>query len=511
MPESNEVLMVRAAGPAAAESGVVTAPAAAPVGARELPLPLPADERAYFQQAYGFVALLHEKGTGRAAKNRPFPGRLPEKVYSPTQLNARIKAELAGFHRRVTAARREGRAFIIEELAERLGLTEFEKTVLLWFIHSELERSDDEPFVTDLAVLMELFDLENNRLERLARFGLFTPDRPLVKHGLLQLLDRRNSPYRCRLAPAFFAWLGAAQAGDAKPWAGAATEPDNEESERPSASVVGALVEPKTGLDQVKLPAADLDQVRFFIAVHRDPRFAGTGVLETIRHSAGLSFLFTGPPGTGKSMLAEAIARELGKKLLVVESARIFSRYVGDTDKRISAMFREAQEQDAVLLIDEADSFLYSRSIADQDHEIRFVNDMLNGLEHFPGVVILTTNMAKLIDPAVERRIALKLEFGVPDAAARATIWQSHLPPQAAPETAVDYDRLARAYPFAGGNIRNAVVNALRLMVRDGRARLTAADLVAGAELEKSGMRALREGRIQVTGFGPAPREAERK
>ncbi len=120
---------------------------------------------------------------------------------------------------------------------------------------------------------------------------------------------------------------------------------------------------------------------------------------------------FYGPPGTGKTALAEHIARELGRPLIIRRASDLMSKYVGETEQNMAAMFREADGENAVLLLDEADSFLQDRRGAQRNYEVSEVNEMLQGMERHPGVFICTTNLMERIDEAALRRFTFKIQF----------------------------------------------------------------------------------------------------
>jgi len=120
---------------------------------------------------------------------------------------------------------------------------------------------------------------------------------------------------------------------------------------------------------------------------------------------------FYGPPGTGKTALAEHIARELGRPLIIRRASDLMSKYVGETEQNMAAMFREAEGENAVLLLDEADSFLQDRRGAQRNYEVSEVNEMLQGMERHPGVFICTTNLMERIDEAALRRFTFKIQF----------------------------------------------------------------------------------------------------
>ena len=134
-------------------------------------------------------------------------------------------------------------------------------------------------------------------------------------------------------------------------------------------------------------------------------------ILKSLRHNPNASLCFYGLPGTGKTQLAEHLAVELDKPLLIKRASDILGKYVGENEKNIKAMFDEASDEDAVLLLDEADSFLRDRNLARQSWEVSTVNELLQGMERHRGVFICTTNLFNCLDLASLRRFTFKLEF----------------------------------------------------------------------------------------------------
>ena len=193
--------------------------------------------------------------------------------------------------------------------------------------------------------------------------------------------------------------------------------------------------------------------------------FGRWGLGERHTSGRGLAFNFAGPPGTGKTICAEAIAHALGMKLLVVNYAEAESMWVGETPKNIAATFRTAVEQNAVLLFDEADAIATRRSggaILPHDREMNLtINVLLRELEAFNGIVIFATNLAANFDPAFERRIRTHVLFEMPGVEERERIWQLQIHPKKTPLAPdVDFGRLAERYVVSGGDIKNAVIKA---------------------------------------------------
>jgi SpoVK/Ycf46/Vps4 family AAA+-type ATPase len=229
-------------------------------------------------------------------------------------------------------------------------------------------------------------------------------------------------------------------------------------------------IEPRRSFDDVVLPATTLRALNHALALVRkhDLIFDKWGLAERHSSGLGLAFHFAGPPGTGKTICAEALAYALDKKLLVVRYAELESRWVGQTSKHVAAVFRAAARQDAVLFFDEADAIAGRRftsiGAAYEREANAIVNVLLHELESFPGVVIFATNLAANIDPAFERRIRTHILFEMPDVEERERIWQVQLHARKTPLAKdVDFRTLAEAYPRSGGDIKNAVLKAAQI------------------------------------------------
>ncbi len=229
-------------------------------------------------------------------------------------------------------------------------------------------------------------------------------------------------------------------------------------------------IEPRRSFDDVVLPAGTLRALNHALALVRkhDLIFDRWGLAERHSSGLGLAFHFAGPPGTGKTICAEALAFALDKKLLVVRYAELESRWVGQTSKHVAAVFRAAARQDAVLFFDEADAIAGRRftsiGAAYEREANAVVNVLLHELESFPGVVIFATNLAANIDPAFERRIRTHILFEMPDVEERERIWRVQLHARKTPLAKdVDFRALAEAYPRSGGDIKNAVLKAAQI------------------------------------------------
>ena len=229
-------------------------------------------------------------------------------------------------------------------------------------------------------------------------------------------------------------------------------------------------VDPQRSFDDVVLPERTLLALDHALAIVRkhDLIFRQWGLAERHSTGLGLAFHFAGPPGTGKTICAEALAFTLRRRLLVVRYSELESRWVGQTAKHVASVFRAAERQDAVLFFDEADAIAGRRFAAMQaavDREANaVVNVLLHELETFPGIVIFATNLAANMDPAFERRIRTHILFEMPNAEERQRIWRVQLHPNKTPlADDVDFHELAERYPRSGGDIKNAVLKAAQI------------------------------------------------
>jgi SpoVK/Ycf46/Vps4 family AAA+-type ATPase len=233
-------------------------------------------------------------------------------------------------------------------------------------------------------------------------------------------------------------------------------------------------VEPRRTFADVVLPPSTREALEHALMQIRkhDVIFGAWGLGE--RHDTGLSlaFNFAGPPGTGKTICAEAVAHALGKKLLVVRYDELESQWAGATAKNVSAVFDAAAREDAVLLFDEADAIASRRFTSmDQGYQREanaVVNVLLRELEAFPGVVVFATNLAANLDPAFERRIRTHILFESPGPDERERIWAVQLHERRTPLAPdVDFRALAERYPATGGDIKNAVLKAAQMAVSE--------------------------------------------
>jgi len=240
--------------------------------------------------------------------------------------------------------------------------------------------------------------------------------------------------------------------------------------------------------DQVTLVDDMRDSILELIGRVRHQRtvFEDWGFDRRITTSRGLTALFYGPPGTGKTMVAGLIGRELGLAVWRIDLARVMSKWVGETEKSLADVFDAAEDGQVLLLFDEADSLFGKRSEVKTSND-RYanvaVNYLLQRLDSFEGVAILTTNLEGSIDPAFRRRLSMRLYFPFPDEELRARLWAAHVPPGVPCAGVLDFTELARRYPLSGGYIRNSALRAAFLAAQEKRP-LCQDHLVRAVQLE---------------------------
>jgi SpoVK/Ycf46/Vps4 family AAA+-type ATPase len=241
----------------------------------------------------------------------------------------------------------------------------------------------------------------------------------------------------------------------------------------PNLQKFAVAIEPRYGWGDLVLPPDRMRQLRSVASrlrhrsiVHRDWGFG-----QKLARGRGLSVLFTGATGTGKTMAAEVLASELSLRLFQIDLSTVVSKYIGETERNLSAIFREAELGLVLLFFDEADS-LYGKRTEVKDAHDRYanleVNYLLQRIEQYQGLVVLATNFQKNLDEAFMRRLHYTIDFPQPDEEARERIWRLHFPRLAPRAEDLDFGFLARQFQMAGGNIRNVVVEAAFLAAQEG-------------------------------------------
>ncbi|GAP49010.1 ATP-binding protein [Streptomyces azureus] len=249
---------------------------------------------------------------------------------------------------------------------------------------------------------------------------------------------------------------------------------------------LGRRIEPQAGWNDLVLHERQTSVLREIVAhvrqrptVHQEWGFAGT-----LRRGLGVTALFAGGSGTGKTLAAEVMANELGLDLFIVDLSQVVSKYIGETEKNLRRVFDAAERGGALLLFDEADALFGKRSEVKDSHD-RYANlevsYLLMRMEAYRGLAILTTNMKKALDNAFLRRIRFVVDFPFPAEHERAEIWRRVLPPQA-PVKDIAPELLAQL-TVAGGSIRNIALSGAFLAAEEGD-RLQMRHMLAAARTE---------------------------
>ncbi len=225
--------------------------------------------------------------------------------------------------------------------------------------------------------------------------------------------------------------------------------------------------------DDLVLPSRALQQLHdICIAVaYHHVVFTQWGFGRKFAGGKGVTALFGGTSGTGKTMAASIIAQELKRDLYTIDLSNVVSKYIGETEKNLGRIFQEAQASNVILFFDEADALFGKRSEVKDAHD-RYANIevayLLQRIEAYTGMVILATNLSKNLDDAFARRMQHVIEFPFPDAALRERIWRTMFPAATPLAHTIDFGFLGRQFELAGGNIRNSVLAAAFLAAAEG-------------------------------------------
>lgn len=236
----------------------------------------------------------------------------------------------------------------------------------------------------------------------------------------------------------------------------------------PHLSTLAREIEPRYSWNDIILPDNEKNILHEIVnTVRCRPQVLDDwGVGKKLTASSGVTILFAGPPGTGKTMAAEVIAAELGLSLYKIELSTIVSKYIGETEKNLEQIFTEAQNSNAILFFDEADAIFGKRSEVKDAHD-RYANIevsyLLQRMEAYDGVTILATNLRSNLDDAFTRRLSYAVDFPFPDEHYRELIWKTLFPPQVPCAENLNFGLMARRFKLAGGSIRNIIVGAAYL------------------------------------------------
>ena len=256
---------------------------------------------------------------------------------------------------------------------------------------------------------------------------------------------------------------------------------------------LAAPVEPRFALRQLVLPPRETRALQAIVtAMQTLGRVHYEWGAAKAWNEGGLAVMFCGPPGTGKTMAAEALAHELALPMYRIDLSQVVNKYIGETEKNLRRIFDAAEAADCLLFFDEADALFGKRTEVRDAHD-RFANIeisyLLERMERFKGLAVLATNRRKDLDDAFMRRLRYVVEFPVPGVAERACIWRQVFP-EAVDTSGVDVEFLSRRFEVAGGAIRSAAFNAcLQAAAHGGKPAVAMTDVVLAVkgELEKGG------------------------
>jgi hypothetical protein len=275
----------------------------------------------------------------------------------------------------------------------------------------------------------------------------------------------------------------------------------------PRLSTLARKIVPRYGWEDIVLPIDQLKLIREIVdtVMGRPTVLDDWGVGKKLASSRGVTVLFAGPPGTGKTMAAEILAAELELDLFKIDLSTVVSKYIGETEKNLERIFREATSSNAILFFDEADALFGKRSEVRDSHD-RYANIeisyLLQRMEAYDGVTILATNLKANLDEAFTRRLQFSVEFPFPEEEYRLRIWDALFPLDVPHDEDLDFPYMAKRFKIAGGNIRNIIVNAAYLASADG-GQVTMQHMLHGTrrELQKMG-RLLNEEDISIESLG---------
>jgi len=386
-----------------------------------------------------------------------------------------------------------GLKFPIDHFVERHGLGGEETRIVLVLLYNESVGRTHARFQTGNDILNLLFP---NPVQALKASQHLDIAGPLSQRGLIRSTSDDDSPNFLRATyevseQVLVEVLGVRDRHQVS----RKTERHHAASQVPDAPY--RAISPRVSLDRVILNQdlrSRLEELLWQIE-HGDVLFREWGMDRVLEKGRGTAVLFCGPPGTGKTMTAEALADRLGRQLFVVDYSQMESKWIGETEKNIVTVFRDAAAMNAVLLVDEADAILASRLDGGHYNDRAYnrqVSLLLTEMESFDGVCILTTNREVSLDPGLARRIAARLDFPVPGPEERAAIWMRLLPSGIPLAADVNIALLAARHVMAGGHIKNSILAAVRRAARrEGReARVSQVDFESAAARERSSFEA---------------------
>jgi SpoVK/Ycf46/Vps4 family AAA+-type ATPase len=407
-------------------------------------------------------------------------------------------------------ARKRSASIGISRLSEKYGLDSIETEILLFllFNHTSLYGR----YTTNVGILNAIF---KSKADMLMARRYFYSNRRLVKSGLIrgEPIDRFSMDGACRTPfniseNALRVILGHRVRPE---------PPKRRNIERlmgecaadrrgriPDFKELVNTIRPEASLNDLVFSKSTRDRIFEIVEILKNrKKFESIG-FGFLYKGKGFCILFSGPSGTGKTITAEAIARELGQPLHIINYSQVEDMWLGNSEKRIVEIFRHANKKRGVLLFDEADFLLTRRgSVAEREYEggggsrylNREVNILLQELDRFSGIAIFSTNFSINLDRAFERRIPFRVLFENPDATVREKLWRVHIPENVILGKDVDLKSISTRYEFNGGEIRNIVRNSVikAFIESDGaeRVRVSMKNIEDAIKQEFDGMRAM--------------------
>ena len=388
--------------------------------------------------------------------------------------------------------------FPLQDVVEEYSLDETEATILVYLVKEDMDDNH-----TDSDDVLRL--ISRNQHEKYQNREYISDDSKLVKTGLIETTESaffRSKGTDLRIAPDIVRHIILKSPATDEDRLKQILKGDN----------LFTILAPKQTFNELILPKEMKDTIRFGLGQYEqnvDSVLTNWGLYDTSmevigrakrKMEPGMLMLFAGPPGTGKTFAAGAIAKALGKNLLITDVSKVQSMWVGESEKNVRRIFTVFErivrrtENPPVLLLNEADQFL-SKRLKDTGSSVDVMfnsmqNLFLEAFEKLRGVLIATTNMKENLDTAFSRRFHLKLDFPIPEEKEREALWNLHLPSSIPGAKEIDVNYLSKLYKLTGGQISIIVKNAATEAAgRRGKGKkLTTNDLIKYCEIETASM-----------------------